>query len=401
MPVRSRLDELSITRITRTQALSLIQEWAQASNTDQIPISKLPPLVTQAEAEAGILADRRLWSPERIAQAIEALAESGTNVDIGIDVQYATESDAEEPVVLTRTYEADIDIFGFGVDADEIYASSGLIILGLSDNADDINNLADDRQIGIVQGSNELIVSVDSRQNLLDTIVLYNVTRISGAFSFTDGEEVIITIIDPDVASWHFISNDDDNFYRLGIDGNWTSAFSLGAADWAEQGNTDIIPAAKLPDVRSSRSESVAFQGMTGITSGSTAFSIATSNPVTVEHGNGDAEIITSTGSGNFTVAQAGVYVIAWEASIDQTSQRPTPALRVYRDADTIGTDSPIGQTDSLYLRYAVTDQPIHESGVLTVPSDNLACKAVPTNIVGTQSFDVDAGSKLYLYRTR
>lgn len=36
--------------------------------------ASVPPLVTRAEAEAGVLTDLRSWTPERIKQAIDALA---------------------------------------------------------------------------------------------------------------------------------------------------------------------------------------------------------------------------------------------------------------------------------------------------------------------------------------
>lgn len=55
---------------------ALVWDWAQSANQDVIPPGKLPAAATKAEAEAGTEAAARSWSPERVKEAILALASS-------------------------------------------------------------------------------------------------------------------------------------------------------------------------------------------------------------------------------------------------------------------------------------------------------------------------------------
>ena len=82
--------------------------------------------------------------------------------------------------LITRTYEADVNFFGFGVDEDEAHVGAGTIIIGLETNASDINNLSAGTEITIVQGDVQVVMSLTGRENLLATVVVYTYTLTSG-----------------------------------------------------------------------------------------------------------------------------------------------------------------------------------------------------------------------------
>jgi hypothetical protein len=87
--------------------------------------STLPKLATQAEAEAGALALRRGWSPERIAQAIQALAQGTAIALVGYDV--GDVSELPDGRTATVTVPADT----LGSDGDSLLA---LFAIARNDN---------------------------------------------------------------------------------------------------------------------------------------------------------------------------------------------------------------------------------------------------------------------------
>ena len=107
-----------------------------------------------------------------------------------------------------------------------------------------------------------------------------------------------------------------------------------------------------------------------------------------------------------FTILLAGIYDITVDGIVNPSGERVTSTFDIYEYADTVGTDAPIGQTDSVYLRYDDTDIPLHEDGELIVGADNTAVKLVARNAhAGGSSgatgstFDLSAGAVLRISR--
>ena len=96
------------------------------------------------------------------------------------------------PLTITRIYEADIDFLGFGVDMDEVNVAGGTIQIGLGTNAADINNLEAGTRLEIMQGSTSVILEINRKSFIDDSVVLYEFTIISGRTSFIDGVEATI-----------------------------------------------------------------------------------------------------------------------------------------------------------------------------------------------------------------
>ena len=79
--VQSEVAVVQASAVTRRQALSLISDWAEQGNTDRIPATKMPAVVSQAEAEAGVSASTRSWTARRVRQAIESLGATLTTIN--------------------------------------------------------------------------------------------------------------------------------------------------------------------------------------------------------------------------------------------------------------------------------------------------------------------------------
>ena len=160
-----------------------------------------------------------------------------------------------------------------------------------------------------------------------------------------------------------------------------------------------------------SRAESVTLQAKASVhfPDYSTAINIAATNPITVEYGGGDAEILSGTaGTGSLTVLKAGVYVLKWRGSVDVSIARPIPTLNIYNNTDTIGTDTPITSISAAYIRYNLSNVDFVAVGLLVVPADNTVIKFATSVAVGgadgaddadQPAYSLDAGSKVYITR--
>ena len=88
----------------------------------------------------------------------------------------------------------------------------------------------------------------------------------------------------------------------------------------------------------------------------SAAINTATTTPITIEYpttGGGAAEILSVTaGESNITVANGGIYDFDIYGTTNVTTARPIPIFEIYENADTIGTDAPIGRAVAQYERY-------------------------------------------------
>ena len=98
---------------------------------------------------------------------------------------------------ITRTYEADVDFFGFGVDQEEFHFNSGQIWIGLGTNTSDINNIPSGTKLVLTQAEVSAIIRIDSRRTLLSEIAIYSFTLLSGSVGFADGIQTTIQTLQP------------------------------------------------------------------------------------------------------------------------------------------------------------------------------------------------------------
>ena len=119
--------------------------------------------------------------------------------------------------------------------------------------------------------------------------------------------------------------------------------------------------------------------------------------PSSVVYGTGAVEMVTATAAATtFTIVDAGVYLMEWNAVITPSADRPEPCLRVLDNSD----DSLLGETDPIYIRASSEgDYIVTRAGVLVVPADNTVVKAIVLNCRNDNSFSVAAGHSLHIIR--
>ena len=149
------------------------------------------------------------------------------------------------------------------------------------------------------------------------------------------------------------------------------------------------------------RAECLEFQAVPSITNRySNALNVVASNPVSILYPSGETTpaIITATGGGtSATVLNAGIYNIEWLAVIDTDAWRQLPTLALFRDEDTIGTDTPLAIIPTRNIRYASSNNEVYGNALIRILADNIAIKFAVTSQSGADRFSVDAGSKLII----
>ena len=120
---------------------------------------------------------------------------------------------------------------------------------------------------------------------------------------------------------------------------------------------------------------------------------LATATPIAVEFGDGAASMLSGTGGATtFTIADAGVYLFEFDAVYPADGDRTTPFIEIQDNSD----DSVIGRSTNAYMRNTGSPEDgliIAIDGVVTVPTANLAVKAVLGNAYNQNSLDATAGS--------
>lgn len=151
------------------------------------------------------------------------------------------------------------------------------------------------------------------------------------------------------------------------------------------------------------RSECIEFQAIAAANNnveyGAVA-NVATSDPVTVLYPEGSTtpKIVTATGgASSVTINTAGIYILTWEAVIDTSEWRKTPALAIFENSDTPGTDDPLALIATHYLRYSGNNRVVRGTATVRILSDNTILKFHTTAIGESNDarFSVDAGSKV------
>ena len=102
-------------------------------------------------------------------------------------------------------------------------------------------------------------------------------------------------------------------------------------------------------------------------------------------------------GETTFTIAEAGVYLFEFDAVYPADGDRSTPFIEIQDNSD----DSVIGRSTNAYIRNTGTLDDsliIAIDGVVTVPTANLAVKAVLGNAYNQNNLDA-TGGKLSLVR--
>ena len=146
------------------------------------------------------------------------------------------------------------------------------------------------------------------------------------------------------------------------------------------------------------RVESVSFADVDDITSTPETLTLIATTPVAVEFGDGAAEMLTGTGGETtFTIADAGVYLFEFDAIYPADGDRTTPFVEIQQDSD----DTVIGRSTNAYLRDTGSPEDgliVVLDGIVSVPTDAIAVKAVLGNVYNQNSLDADGG-KLKLVR--
>ena len=146
------------------------------------------------------------------------------------------------------------------------------------------------------------------------------------------------------------------------------------------------------------RIESVTFANITNIAATAMTLTLVAADPVAVEFGAGVASMLSGTGGATtFTIADAGVYLFEFDAVYPADGDRSTPFIEIQDNSD----DSVIGRSTNAYIRNTGTLDDsliIAIDGVVTVPTANLAVKAVLGNAYNQNNLDANGG-KLSLVR--
>ena len=119
--------------------------------------------------------------------------------------------------------------------------------------------------------------------------------------------------------------------------------------------------------------------------------------PAGVTFGTGPIEMLTAVGAEDtFTILDAGVYLMEWNAVITANADRAEPCFQVLQNAD----DALLGETDPLYIREdSAGAYTVRRLGTLVVPADNTVSKAVVLNCRDDNSFSVAAAHTLSIIR--
>ena len=119
--------------------------------------------------------------------------------------------------------------------------------------------------------------------------------------------------------------------------------------------------------------------------------------PTSVIYGDGAVEMVAATAAETtFTILDAGVYLMEWNAVITPNADRPEPCLQVLANAD----DSLLGETDPVYIRASSEGvYAVNRTGILVVSADNTVVKAIVLNCRNDNSFSVAAGHSLHIIR--
>ena len=144
------------------------------------------------------------------------------------------------------------------------------------------------------------------------------------------------------------------------------------------------------------------FQGISTSISGnanSAAVNVAATNPVSVVHGTGAAEMVSipTAGGSEINIEDAGILLVKIKAEVDVGTERPVPAVAIYAYDAVIGTDEPLEVISTYYLRGSTNDVPVYGGErSLDIATDDTSIKLVWTSVsnseTGTSSFTVDAG---------
>ena len=132
--------------------------------------------------------------------------------------QYATALDADDPVIITRTFEFEPGSSGSGVANTEFYVNGvgTQLYLGRVNNSSFLNGLDTGTEIIIEQGDVKARIKTVSRTALNSQRVYYTSTLIDGSLgSLVDGDSATLTIAEPD--DWHTSKTASDKYVRVGF----------------------------------------------------------------------------------------------------------------------------------------------------------------------------------------
>ena len=132
------------------------------------------------------------------------------------------------------------------------------------------------------------------------------------------------------------------------------------------------------------RIEAVAFTAV-GATTTQLQQQTLGATPASVIYGDGAIEMVAATAAETtFTILDAGVYLMEWNAVITPNADRPEPCLQVLANAD----DALLGETDPVYIRASSEGvYAVNRTGILVVPADNTVVKAIVLNCRNDNSF--------------
>ena len=148
------------------------------------------------------------------------------------------------------------------------------------------------------------------------------------------------------------------------------------------------------------RVESVSFADVDDITSTPETLTLIATTPIAVEFGDGTAEMLTGTGGETtFAITDSRAFTcFEFEAIYPADGDRATPFVEIQQDSD----DTVIGRSTNTYMPRR-TGSPedgliVVLDGIVSVPTDAIAVKAVLGNVYNQNSLDADGG-KLKLVR--
>ena len=207
---------LNITELASSERTNAIVPVAIPNPADDTnPLGRKVDFVNLLTDAATVLAAMEAMDSDQQSSALTAI--DGISGFSGIDttLQYSTVQNAGEPTIMTRTYDRQANV-NLAVENNEIYIQEPHLYLGRIDNSSFLNDLENGTEIIIKRGSSSIRASIvdDAPTGNNSVYVYYSISMINGSStSFSDGQEVTVTIAEPD--DWHTSKTNVDTHARV------------------------------------------------------------------------------------------------------------------------------------------------------------------------------------------
>ena len=199
-----------------------------------------------------------------------------------------------------------------------------------------------------------------------------------------------------DYSEGRIVETDDGDYAISKInDNNGNDPDSDDGTNWYVFGTSDTTTT--TTDDRAERAEVLSFAATAAIVEGNTLqLNLHATAFLSNRYGSGAQEMLSGTaGEDTAIILKAGIYDLQIEGQMDTTGDRPIPIVDIYLEADTVGTDEPIGLAVGHYHRSSANDERFEGFGRVYVSADDTEVKFIAGHLLGgttgTPAFSIDA----------